>query len=148
MPRLITSFGVSGGGPIRPYFYATNTTQNGDGIATGTVVFTNVVANVGNCYSTTTYKFTAPVYGLYMFAANPGYKQSNQDFVVRFSKNNSVITDGVRFIGNTPNSHSGVSFAGLFTLAVGDTMHLHAENATFHRNKDSVPNWFSGVLVS
>ena len=149
MPRLISGFTINNsGGPIRPYFYATNTTQGSDNIAIGDVVFTNIIANVGNCYSASTSKFTAPVHGFYMFSSNPGYKQTSNDFVVRFALNNTVLTDGVRIIGGSPNSHSGISFAGFFTLDPGDTIHLVSENAAFHRNASSVKNWFSGALVA
>ncbi len=59
--------------PLQPSFYATDTVGTGNATGDGTVfsiIFETVVTNVGSHYDNTTGIFTAPVDGLYLFAAS------------------------------------------------------------------------------
>ena len=82
-----------------------------------------------------------------MFSSNPAYKQTNQNYIVRVTKNGTDFTDAIRLLGNTPTSHSGVSFCFLMNLAANDAITLNPSGTTYHRNNSSVPNWFGGYLL-
>lgn len=54
--------------PSQPFFYARKTTNQT--IATGTTVeFNTTTTNIGSHYNTSTYRFTAPIAGVYSFSA-------------------------------------------------------------------------------
>jgi len=134
----------------QPQFYALNSgsgSETGDGITSDPFKFPNAVINRGGGWNTSTNAFTAPVAGLYLFSCNPGYKQSGQNFIVRVSINGSNVTDALRLIGSTPNSHSGMSLCFLLNLAANDSVTISPSSTTYHRNNSSVPNWFGGYLL-
>lgn len=60
--------------PARPYFYATVQSSSTDvNISTGsdhTVIFDDVIKNIGNHYDSSTYKFTVPVDGVYYLSTS------------------------------------------------------------------------------
>lgn len=136
--------------PYQPFFLARNGDQAGDGITTNPFRFSNVIYNVGNHFVTSgtgAYtRFVAPVSGVYAFTSNPGYKQTGADFVCRAAVNGAVFTDLIRLIG-APNSHSGGVYGFNIYLNANDYVSLSSEGATYHRNNEGVPNWFSGVLL-
>jgi hypothetical protein len=133
--------------PNQVYFLAINSDQAGDGITTNPFRFNNVITNRGGGFNTSTFnRFTAPVSGVYMFNANPGYKQTSVDFVCRIYINGSSITDFIRLIG-APNSHSGGAYSFMRFLNANDFVELNSEGATYHRNNGSVPNYWSGYLL-
>jgi hypothetical protein len=54
--------------PYRPAFFAVLTAEQAISAATNSRVnFQNAIYNIGSCYSTSSYRFTAPVTGLYQF---------------------------------------------------------------------------------
>lgn len=133
--------------PYQVFFFATNTTQNGDGFTVSPFQFNNVVHNRGGGYSNSTHAFTAPVSGVYIFNSTPGYKQSGTTFIVRWQVNNVDVTDGMRMIGSYPDSHSVSQVTYLRYLSAGDSVRLSTDNTTYHRNSSNVPNYFSGYLL-
>ena len=138
--------------PNQPFFYAKNTgtgSQGGDGFTTTPAIFPTAVKDVGSNLSNTNSRFTAPVDGLYFFTGNPGYKQSSVSFAVRIMINGTNITDAIRLIGGN-NSHSGLCFGANFYLDANDYVELNMQAAgshVYHRNNNSVPNWWSGGLI-
>jgi hypothetical protein len=54
--------------PSQPSFRAA-ATDNGS-FTSGTIPYSQVITNVGNCYNASTYRFTAPVAGVYIFEAH------------------------------------------------------------------------------
>jgi len=134
--------------PNQPFFYAKNTgtgSEAGDGITTSPAIFPTAVKDVGSNLSNTNSRFTAPVDGLYFFTGVPGYKQTSQDYVVRFRINGSDVTDAVRLLGGL-TSHSGVSYGINLYLDANDFVENNMI-ATYHRNSGGVPNWWSGGLI-
>lgn len=135
--------------PYNAAFYAVNSgtgSDNGDGITTNPPIFPNIVLNRGSGYNASNTRFTAPVSGLYTFTGNTAYKQTNLDLAIRLTKNGGYVTDVLRFIGY-PQSHSGVCWAVTIYLAANDYISLDTMGSTYHRNNNSVPNWFAGYLV-
>lgn len=134
----------------QPYFYAKNTgagSENGDGVTTTPIIFPTAVKDVGGHLSNTNSRFTAPVDGLYFFTGVPGYKQSSADFAVRLSINGTHLTDVVRLIGSGITSHAGLSFGANIYLNANDYVELVSVSGAYHRNNNSVPNWWSGGLL-
>ena len=77
---------VDGNGRVTmPYQPAFNVIE---GNTTGSIIFTQVISNVGNHYSTSTGRFTAPVSGHYFFAFTGG---NNSTFGVDVQKNGTKI---------------------------------------------------------
>lgn len=54
--------------PAQPSFRAA-ATDNGS-FSSGTIPYSQVITNVGSCYNASTYRFTAPVAGVYIFEAH------------------------------------------------------------------------------
>jgi hypothetical protein len=128
--------------PSQPYFYARNNV-GGDGITANPATFNTIDVNVGGHFNGT--RFTAPVSGMYLFACNPGYKQTSVDMAFRVSVNGSDWVDGVRIIGSGLSSHSGVSFVFMRYLSVNDYVQISAMYTPYHTN--TTLNYFSGVLL-
>lgn len=133
--------------PYQVFFFATNTTQAGDGITSSPLQFNNVVHNRSGGYNNSTHAFTAPVAGVYIFNSTAAYKQSGITFIVRWQVNNVDVTDGTRMIGSYPDSHSTSQLTYLRYLAAGDSVRLASDGSTYHRNSSNVPNYFSGYLL-
>lgn len=106
--------------PLQPKFFATLTSGNTG--TTGTIVFNNVVLNVGNGYSGSTGVFTAPVAGYYQFSvtgisANGTYTETE----VRYNSSTMVFNiRGQGASGTTTNAGSGGTF--IYYMNANDTM--------------------------
>lgn len=114
--------------PNHPSFLAGR--SEGNYTATiGTFPFNVARINVGNHYSTSTYKFTAPVAGVYYFYAQVYYNNGNGNYRVGFRKEPS---GGSAFMLNTA-AHSMVgndnsqTLSIIESLSVGDTVRLFSD---------------------
>ena len=133
--------------PYQPSFNARFSGTAKDGSTISPVQFNTAPLNVGNCFNTSTYKFTAPVGGVYSFTSQPCYKESSQDFSWGFCINGgSVNSDNVRVLGSTPTSHSTWTGSLIINLAANDTVEIKFTTGTYHQNGSSL-NYFSGILI-
>ena len=90
-----------------------------DQTATGPAVvqFTTADVNVGSCYSTSTYRFTAPVAGDYYFFYSM-MSNGNNYLRTRLRKNGSTYLGAETF--TEAATYSRTSYASIFTLAAND----------------------------
>ena len=100
--------------------------------------------NTGNHFVTSNGRFTAPVDGVYSFAATPAYKQSNINLNWYFRVNGSVVSEPVRLIGSL-NTHSTVSGSTIIKLNASDYVDIDIDNL-HHAN--TTYNYFCGHLLS
>jgi hypothetical protein len=122
--------------PNKPAFYATAPTGQG---AAGTGAFNVASVNVNNCYSTSTYKFTAPVAGNYYFSCTALPNSSTGTQFFRFRKNDVDV--GV--LNYIINADEFITSTVLLSLAIGDLVHVHVYANGFEGNFGS----FSGFLI-
>ena len=133
--------------PYQPSFVARFSGSSKDGSTISPIQFNTAPLNVGSCFNTSTYKFTAPVGGIYSFTAMPAYKESSQDFSWGFSINGGGVTsDNVRVLGSTPTSHSSWTGSLIINLAANDTVEIKFTSGTYHQNGAGL-NYFSGILI-
>ena len=116
----------------QPCFYAySNSTRNnyGGGLV---VAYLATHHNQGNHYSTSTYRFTAPVDGIYVFGGNPGYVESGRTYSLYLRINGAVRTEVGRVVqGNFP-SHSQFGFSVSVKLSANDYVDLYQLGRMHH----------------
>jgi hypothetical protein len=143
--------------PSQPSFLACS--NSGDTTVTaGTAIPLNVAGyNVGSCYNTSTYRFTAPIAGKYAFTSSVYYTNSGGNTqsmqVAPFVNGGQYIPSGggdaILFSTCTPNSTGGtigIGGAVISNLAANDyvTMAARGTNGRFYLGHTS----FSGQLIS
>ena len=115
----VTGITIDSGGrvlmPTRPQFQARG--NNEAYVTTNPVPFPTAEVNIGSCYNTSTYKFTAPIAGVYYFYASVYHKTTAGEYNnIQFSKNDS--TDYESAVGSLYNNDSGAIYTNSPTLAV------------------------------
>ncbi len=106
--------------PYQPMFSAYLGT-NMTGISAQNLILLNTTEfNVGSCFNTSTYRFTAPVAGYYLFTGVVQAAAVNQTHV-NFFKNGSDYLDGWIDFGNT----TGATQSRILSLAAGDYVQLY-----------------------
>jgi len=130
--------------PARPAFHA----YKGDDTslqASGTYIFNSTFTNIGNCYDTTTGRFTAPVNGVYVFSTSLQMYGASGGRNLQFFKNGSQLHSGgnAEVVGQTPNTttHQTVSYTAVLELVATDYITVHQ---TGFRGMQS---HFSGYLL-
>lgn len=145
--------------PARPAFSARGSGSWIDVADNTTAVIAMTIAdvNVGSCYSTSTYKFTAPVAGLYQLQCNVYLKNnggtasdSGTYGYVKMQKNGSNIAglESIHGYLNNGDADQTQHINGLVSLAVGDEVTLVMSSygggiSSYNRNNTS----FHGYLV-
>jgi hypothetical protein len=122
--------------PNKPAFHAYPTSAQG---SAGIGAFNATLVNVNNCYSTSTYKFTAPITGNYFFTCTALPQSSSSTGFFRFRKNDVDIGPS-NFIINPDES---ITTAVVLPLTVGDLVHVHFYANGFETSYTS----FSGFLI-
>lgn len=143
--------------PAQPAFLVGINASVDASVTVGSVVTANLVQyNVGNCYSTSTGRFTAPVAGLYNFIAGIYFTSSGgtntQYMQVGFRKNGAFISAGADAYGcitmQPHNFTGGVNQSVLqanFLLAANDYIDLSSRTNTLRHYQGHF--WMQGYLI-
>ena len=110
---------------VRPAFVAYPTNSGNTQSATSVLPYSIALLNVGNCYNTSTYKFTAPVTGLY-FVAFSVWTGSSTVTRCAFYVNNAKHGDSVYGIGTRTdaNSNQNDSAQTVMSLTASDVVDI------------------------
>jgi hypothetical protein len=106
--------------------------------------------NVGNNYSTATFRFTAPVAGVYMFIARAWANAGNTSSAgICFKKNGSGV--GTLRVGSAPAGYFTLQPAINVSLAINDYVELFTEEASasgvVHTSSGEANSMFTGYLL-
>lgn len=138
--------------PKQPGFYARRTTA-GDGRAAGGITEWHISGtgsyNEGGHFKTSGAdqgKFVAPITGRYYFSAQPGYKQTNNNFQFYFRINGTGVNEPVRVIdgGDDLTSHCAFTGSCIIYMTAGQKFDVYIGN-THHVN--TTYNFFCGYLI-
>ena len=135
--------------PTRPAFQARG--NNEAYVQTNPVPFPTVEINVGSCYDNSTYKFTAPIAGVYYFYASVYHKNTAGEYGnIQFSKNDATDYEGM--IGGTYNNDSGSIYSTpptiiLLNLSANDTIKVAFHNSTGDYWNGEDESIFGGFLI-
>ena len=149
----VLSMHINGNGhvtkPKNPSFAVTWSTSNTSVSANSQMQFDSVIHNIGSHYSTSTYRFTAPVAGTYQINFySIYYEQDISNAAIYLYVNNARIYGGdIHFSEDYSNSRwSNVSYSMAIYLNSGDYIYLlNGSVAILYHGR----NWsrFSGYLV-
>ena len=100
--------------------------------------------NIGNHYSTSTGRFTAPVSGRYWFAAGVLSNASNARIETAVYVNTNIYAHGNESAGSS--QYGGAVCSGIANLSAGDYLAFKLVNGTMYNNHQN--NYFSAHLLS
>lgn len=135
--------------PTRPCFQARG--ANEAYVTTNPVPFPTAEVNIGSCYNASTYKFTAPIAGIYYFYAYVYHKNTTGEYnSIQFSKNDS--TDYESASGSLYNNDGGAIYAtpptiAVLSLSANDTIKVafHSSTGDYYNGEDE--SVFGGFLL-
>lgn len=130
--------------PQRPAFFARAATQYSQ---TGIIKYNDVTStgcfNQGAHFSTTTYKFTAPVDGVYVFSNQVYTEGTNElDFTLY---QNDVVVAGSRC--NYTNAQNYLGISGSWTLYCDSGHEVYVSTGSTSHHTNSAYSYFSGHLA-
>ena len=123
----------------KPSFFAHMTGGNWvDNVADDTVLpFNTTLHNIGNHYSTSTYKFTVPITGVYFFSFQLYLSNGGGSQYAGLGKNNAIIHTGngdnyplIGIFQATGSDDYTKTASGTLSLSVGDTIDVRVIGST------------------
>ena len=117
---------------------------------TGTITFTSCDSgwNVSGSYDTSNSRFTAPVAGWYHFGGASGYKETDDNYNVKFMVNGAYQFEVARVIGGSNDdswqSHSTFAWSQIYKLAKDDYVSLET---AYEMHQNSTYSSFWGYLI-
>jgi len=136
--------------PSQTRFKARLTAQNNN-VSNGAIFpFSAVVFDIGNNFNTSTYRFTAPVSGYYLFHVQIFRNSASQDnLVINLYKNGNPITTVRTYTGTVADSSIG--FTAIWNVTAGDYFEIYnTTGATFPNAYDDGTGrygYFEGILL-
>jgi hypothetical protein len=136
--------------PSQPRFKARLTATNNN-VSNGAIFpFSAVVFDIGNNFNTSTYRFTAPISGYYLFHVQIFRNSASQDnLVINLYKNGSPITTVRTYTGTVADSSIG--FATIWNVTAGDYFEIYnTTGVTFPNAYDDGTgrySYFEGILL-
>ena len=134
--------------PKQPSFVARAGAGRND--VTGTITFTSCDSawNVSSSYDTSNSRFTAPVAGWYHFGGQAGYKETGDNYNVKFMVNGAYQFEVARVIGGSDDdawiTHSGWSWCQIYKLAKDDYVEIET---AYEMHQNGTYSHFWGYLI-
>jgi hypothetical protein len=126
--RLNVRGDISCDGVVKPYTcaFSAYVSSGGNSSTTGIFPADSVHFNIGNCYNTSTYEFTAPVHGIYHMSFSAFTNQAASTASRIFARLNNVTVEQV---GATIEDH-GNSLSLTVQMNGGDIFHFDGGSST------------------
>jgi len=137
--------------PNRPSFFAASNQGTHTTNAAAVLDFATVQINVGSSYNNGTYRFTAPVAGVYYFHSTIYTQQASLVGSICWRKNGAQYSIGDFAIFHKASSISADHTIGssiLLNLAVNDFIDLCVRSGSSNLQWYGLHSWFMGYLVS
>jgi len=127
--------------PARPSFRAIVT---GNVESTGTIQYNVEDFDHGGNYDTSTYKFTAPVAGLYFFSAQ-AYSDGGVRCKLSIQKNGSDVASTQVNSGSNASNYEGLELATILDLDADDEISISSGSFNYHIAANA--SFFCGYLI-